>query len=96
MNARKPRQHPPRYGHIPGPAGLDELLDVKVGDLNQTCGYWLPVAAAQARAEDTLCQRPPTCSSHALELGQCGHVHQAQSSLHGVRRERGLLQRLGR
>ena len=59
MNARKSRQHPPRYGHIPGPAGLDELLDVKVGDLNQTCGYWLPVAAAQARAEDTLSQRPP-------------------------------------
>jgi hypothetical protein len=57
-------------------------------------GTGCPVAAAQARAEDTLRQRPPR-SSHALELRQCGHVHQAQSSLHGVRRERGLLQWLG-
>ena len=95
MEARKPRQHPPRCGRVPGPAGLDQLLHVKVGDLMQTCGYWLPVAAAQARAEDMLRQRPPR-PSHALELGQRGHVHQAQSSLHGVRRERGRLQRLGR
>jgi hypothetical protein len=42
-----------------------------------------------------LSQRPPR-SSHALELGLRGNVHQALSSLHGVRRERGLLQRLGR
>ena len=95
MEARESRQHSPRYGRVPGPAGLDELLDIEVGDLAQLCGYWLPVAAAQARAEDTSRQRPPK-SAKALELNQCGHIHHAQSSLRGVCRERGLLQRCGR
>ena len=53
MEARQPWQHPPRKGRVPGTAGLDEQLNVQVGDLFQMCGCRLPAAAAQARAEDT-------------------------------------------